>query len=976
MFKHLTRNLKLGLTTLTILTAGAGAAFAQTAQDDLVHYCDGQNFRDRVNCSSAIRNCIRNPFGDGCDTTLVGNAHTVAKVRYCSEQTVTEGHVCTETWARPNAASLVKSFITDDTPDGLASAPDITRRGQFLKGTADWLDTGEADVDKEGALYFDTATYEGAPLGGDATDGVAFFSSGYRDYYAGILSGTDLGAPLAQTMKVNWVGQVQTVNNYNTNTISKDFILEIDFDGGSNTGTIGAFVQRGTSDYYYHLTGTFDSKGVITGDVDFGGFRNSDRAKIRQSYESYRGQGKLTGLIGAEGAIGAFHSSNSRSFQHYSGGFIARPSTPKEIADFTAICVSDPFNPVCELRYKEERKAIINACITDGNANPTDCSVSALAKHPCITNPFTGICMTDFADYYETARTNRLNFCDNTANVANPVCIGDFRTDICDYDPFNAVCSFEGNPYDSDRASRLIDQCRDDTTGNAPCTTKFRDCTINPFGAGCDTALGEVHHNAMQIEFCGLHSNKVTETNRTCEAILKRVTTASWLQSFATELPTDIRSSGFVQASATRLNTGVLTPDRSISLNLADATFGGVKIGGDATDGVAFFYGWHGNRHSRSVGVLSGTDLGMPLRQTSGTAHWNGWFQVGYNLVITDFVLDINFDDKTIPGSEGAIEAFVHSYSDYYYHLNGSFNNKGVIKGTAIYSRFIDGDRINDTTGRIRRGTLTGLIGEEGAVGGFYKSGLYTGGFVASPNAGKVTYGQWLNSFDAPPPLKPVITSVTTSDGNSESTLENQFLQGTADGLEFGNIKKSTRGRGTDPDITILDLQVAEYDGSILGGDDTNAVAFFRGKIRGSEIYYYAGILSDTNLGAPVTQTQGEATWNGQIGSSNHGINGDFELTIDFGEEKVDGFAAKAGTNSGHKYLYLRGGFDDYGVIDGHTRYGVFANGTRPAIDDATVAFNGQLRGLIGQEGAVGAFISDSHVDGYSGGFVVENPDN
>ena len=960
MFKPLTRTLKLGLTTLAILTAGAGAAFAQPAgfNDalDPVADCSGGGDPKPSYCTAPVLSCITNPFGTSCATTLGTKAHTVAKVRYCSNQTVTEGHLCTETWARPNAASWANSFITTDTPDGLASAP-TPRKNHFLKGTANWLDTGEADVQGKGTLYFNTATYKGFDLGGDATDGVAFLNNYTRNYgsigyYAGILSGTDLGAPLSQTMKVNWVGQFQTVGN--SGTTNTDFILEIDFDGDARTGTIGAFVQLHSSNYYYHLTGTFDSKGVIAGYIDLKGFRNNDRAKIAIGYSFDRDSKTLTGLIGAEGAVGAFYTNK------FAGGFIARPSTQDEINGFTAICVSDPFDPVCEVRYKEERKAIINACIIGGNANSTDCNANALAKHPCIANPFTGICMTDFADYYETARTNRLDFCDNTANVANPVCIGDFRTDICDYDPFNAVCSFEGNPYDSDRASKRISQCSGGITET--CTSAMHGCVSNPFANGCDGVLGG-YHDAMQIEFCGIHSNKENESCKT--DVFKRVTSASWLQSFATELPTDTRGGGAVKASATRLDTGVLTTLRSTSLNLADATFGGVKIGGDAADGVAFFKGWNGYRYSHNVGVLSGTDLGAPLAQNSGKAHWNGRFKtLSPGSVDTDFVLEIDFDDKSIPGSVAAIEAFVQHYGDYYFHLNGSFNNKGVIKGMFDRSKFIDGDR-NNPTGQVFQGNLTGLIGEEGAVGGFYGV-QFTGGFVAAPNAGKVNYGQWLNSFDAAPPLKPVITS----DGASVSTLENQFLQGTIDGLDFGDIKKSTRGRGLDPDIIILDLQVAEYDGSILDGDSDDGVAFFRGKFNRSKNYYYAGILSGTDLGAPVTQTQGTATWNGEIGSSNYRINGDFTLKIYFEEAKVEGFAAKEGTNSGHKYLYLRGGFDDYGVIRGHTRYGVFANGSRPALAD-TVAFNGQLRGLIGSSGAVGVFISDSNVGGYSGGFVV-----
>ena len=30
-------------------------------------------------------------------------------------------------------------------------------------------------------------------------------------------------------------------------------------------------------DFYYHLTGTYDRNGVITGDVDFGKFMNADK---------------------------------------------------------------------------------------------------------------------------------------------------------------------------------------------------------------------------------------------------------------------------------------------------------------------------------------------------------------------------------------------------------------------------------------------------------------------------------------------------------------------------------------------------------------------------------------------------------------------------------------------------------------------------------------------------------------------------
>ncbi len=355
MFKHLTHTLKLGLAALTILTAGAGAAFAthdHSAEPvDIVNDCSGDDiFSAPSYCTVAVVNCIAAPFDSSCATTLGTKAHTVAKVRYCGEASHRAEPACASTVAGVNAASWAKQ-----NPDAAESVATVTRgQKRFVKGTASGLDvtgvkiyTSVHNNSTRGRLNFSTAEFNDRALGGEATDGVAFFfaSSGF---YAGILSGTDLGAPVDNPAgtTASWVGQLQTIF-FDT---KKDFVLEVTFGGtGDNAGSIEAFVHRQSRDPYYnyyahhfHLKGDFDDSGLITGTIDAGKFTNNDR----EDTSGTRWAGVLTGLIGQEGAVGVFHSNGSL----YAGGFVARPPTtePKEGETYTETkflndtCAADP----------------------------------------------------------------------------------------------------------------------------------------------------------------------------------------------------------------------------------------------------------------------------------------------------------------------------------------------------------------------------------------------------------------------------------------------------------------------------------------------------------------------------------------------------------------------------------------------------------------------------------------------------------
>ena len=65
----------------------------------------------------------------------------------------------------------------------------------------------------------------------------------------------------------------------------------------------------------------------------------------------------------------------------------------------------------------------------------------------------------------------------------------------------------------------------------------------------------------------------------------------------------------------------------------------------------------------------------------------------------------------------------------------------------------------------------------------------------------------------------------------------------------------------------------------------------------------------------------------------------------------------------------LDGGFDDAGVITGRAEHRRYSSQER-----AVIVSGGQMSGLIGALGAVGAFVSDEGArQGYAGGFVAVN---
>ncbi len=231
---------------------------------------------------------------------------------------------------------------------------------------------------------------------------------------------------------------------------------------------------------------------------------------------------------------------------------------------------------------------------------------------------------------------------------------------------------------------------------------------------------------------------------------------------------------------------------------------------------------------------------------------------------------------------------------------------------------------------------------------------------TACPNPDRVCYTDWVDGFANTP----------------DSDRKNQFLQGTEDGLNNGDITQvrttatleifPTRTIELPPIPVIIEsitFFTATHDGEALDGDPTDGVAYFYGSSAPDVHHYYAGILSGTNLGAPVSQDLPVANWQGQIGwSSALGSSlptepMDFTLSINFADSTINGQVDLANSPA----FVVNGSFTPRGLITGTTSYDNNGNDN-----------DGMLRGLIGEQGAVAAFISDENANtGYSGGFVV-----
>ena len=215
--------------------------------------------RSCVRNTLAESSCASNPFDPANPGCAILTKFEMIVRTYCKANHLAGCPTATyDAWVAsfPDNAPLLASNL----------AP--TAGNKFLQGKETGLNTtGLGDFTAD-SFNFQTATYNGMLFGGSPTNGVAFQYGnigGKRYFYAGLLSGTDLGPPLTTVTNAMWYGRIVVLQNrawYLTpaGKVYGDIDLTVNYDGNNN-GTI-----RGSYDEYT-VNGTFDSKGIMGGNV-------------------------------------------------------------------------------------------------------------------------------------------------------------------------------------------------------------------------------------------------------------------------------------------------------------------------------------------------------------------------------------------------------------------------------------------------------------------------------------------------------------------------------------------------------------------------------------------------------------------------------------------------------------------------------------------------------------------------------------
>ena len=384
--------------------------------------------------NDAITNCLENPFATACESVSAFTTFALARtnrVTFCEIGGNESNTLCMDTTltnlcefnpfstaciGHPNTPDLQVASCRDvnnnskdpsctevllvkenDLP-AYPALPATTRRTGFLEGgTLGISITGFTDTTSSGSLNFTATAGSGenaVSLGGAATDGLAWKQIRFVDntfgFYAGIFSGTNMGAPLvrpatATGAMVEWKGIIQGTDNTRFNAATP-FTLNVDL----FNRTLKAFLPSPTNNNTaFDINGTYNAKGIISGTTSYA-FYTDNTDKNTFDSTSFNSMGLLTGLIGEKGAVAAFRSNTQVS--GYSGGFIAVPPPPPPNACIAlTTCVDTGDLPTYPTKPNE---VTLSGFLTaeDAGLNMTDLSSVGSPTRTIVTDPapFTG----------------------------------------------------------------------------------------------------------------------------------------------------------------------------------------------------------------------------------------------------------------------------------------------------------------------------------------------------------------------------------------------------------------------------------------------------------------------------------------------------------------------------------------------------------------------------------------------------------
>ena len=856
---------------------------------------------------------------------------------------------------------------------------------------------------------------------GDATDGVAFIGDSFdNSIYAGLLSGTDLGAPLAlnSALQVSWPGRlVYLVNGVALE--DGDFVLTVDFANRRISGDVA--VASGLA-----LQGSYDEFGVITGII-----------KAKQSRSS---TGSVSGLIGVEGAVGAFVINTSDRFRV--GGFVAAPVAkikvtsyahfadyykdservaertlhPSSIAavtipaafvvgtedgaglDTNGLTFREPMGEFQSTAYKlggdvssPDGFALANGALASGFDKRLRAGIlSGTDLGPVVSARVNGLWTGTANVTYANSTTSASEFhsftlildVDFAAGMINTVTDGVSGTDGLQVEGRFGVGNIAFNNGDGTALPQGI--------LGGQVTYKFGvgnddpELTILPLIGliGGDGAVGVFTKTSGVFSYAGGFTAQPFALTPAAQVPAPAAIVVGVLQDFAT-LPTtgSTTSGGFVKLGSTFTNTDVATfaPTGSTSNNTTITLDNDIEFTGgvayfaltDSDGGGDFFYYY--------AGILANTNLGEPVASTDPTARWIGVFSEHNSRTSDDennFIgFHVNFGAGTLQfrntadnGGGGTLTRGTNTYT-----LNARFGH-GVIDeyNNTVLTTGQLGGRITRTSDN-KTAAISGLIGKKGAVGAFVNpadASHFAGGFWAVPKLGieddlddeVVDFGDWERGFGRRHDLPRRLTSPQTSEflAGRETVVNENGLDDTGR-TNYGRVVSGAKFAGG----TIARFAFAfgsdslTYGGYPLGGDATGGVAGFW---QANGAHRYAGLLSSTNVGAPINSALQTGAWRGRfvvyraISNLIFTTRTDFTLNVTF---KTGGggtltMANITDSQTSYNYYSMTGGeFDERGFISGKINLHHKTSST----SEVTLTDSGFLTGLIGADGAAGVFI-------------------
>ncbi len=640
-----------------------------------------------------------------------------------------------------SSAACVKNNTCVDYAHWAASGADPTDTPtphRFLKGTT----SGLMGVDQGNVTG--SASLANLDIPGDSEDGYAFYlpvATGIV-HNVGIYSTTNLGAPLPNTItKAQWPGLLHERSGTGLFR-SHPITLTVGFSTGSGSGSING---KNGAEGLYELVARYSDSGVISGTI----------IRTAKSGDTITGAdtGKITGLIGTDGAVGVFRSNPSSSVS-FVGGFLAKPLPDVDYLDWEAVAVANPTDTPTPDRflkgtanglmgttrpdiggltntaanvhnhasthilnagdagdgfavYRVKDGAAHNAGILSGTnlgAPLTDTITNVQWPGSLLARVGTGLTIPSLI-------TLNVNFDGTDGTIAGSNSLSDFAI----LARFNSVGVISGDVTHTQRLPNNV------LTGGSGTVSGLIgvDGAVAVFRSSPNSRTNYVGGFVAQPSQGIIIVVDPCITNNTC------VDYAHWEAAANTaNAPTPDR---FLKGRPRGL-AGVPVPTDVASLSLKDNTdFYPALNDGDAKDGFGLYrpIDPHSSGSVHNVGIYSTTNLGRPLRGTFANARWAGLLRYRVGKVITDLGvrLNVGFNAGTSAGT------ITYGSTGTTYEIDADFDGTGVISG----------DITRRVTGDTSTGTISGLIGQEGAVGVFHSNvgatTPYVGGFVAHPPA-------------------------------------------------------------------------------------------------------------------------------------------------------------------------------------------------------------------------------------------------